>query len=105
MAEFFTFREQKASKPYECEVCGKKIAPGTIYEYRFWKDCGDTYYSRLHLKCAQAVDDYCRENGYDEYDLDAMRQDFIEAKCSVCKKNTGRCEPNRNSWCDKFKED
>lgn len=38
MADFFTARQQKASKPYECEVCGKKISSGTKYEYRFWKD-------------------------------------------------------------------
>lgn len=100
---FITTRQQKASKPYKCEVCGKKIAKGQKYEYRFWAD-GDTYYSRLHLDCAQEVDDYCRENDYDEYDVDAMRQDFIEQKCSVCKNRKDQCEPNRYCWCEKFKE-
>ncbi len=104
MADFFTARQQKASKPYECEVCGRKISSGTKYEYRFWKDGGSTYYSRMHLECAEAVDDYCRENDYDEYDLVAMRQNFIEEKCCVCKKRTKRCKPNRKSWCDKFEE-
>lgn len=103
MADFFTYREQRASKPYVCEVCKKKIAPGTTYEYRFWKDSGDVFYSRYHLDCARAVDDYCRENNYDECDIDAMRQDFIETKCTVCK-NAKQCEPNKHSWCDKFKE-
>lgn len=58
----------------------------------------------MHLECAEAVDDYCRENDYDEYDLGAMRQNFIEEKCCVCKKRTKRCKPNRKSWCDKFEE-
>lgn len=104
MADFFTFREQRASKSYKCDICGKKITKGTVYEYRFWKDNGVTYQSRLHLDCAQAVDNYCHENNYDEYDRDTMRLDFVENKCSVCKNRTGQCKPNRNSWCDKFKE-
>ncbi|MCX4355916.1 MAG: hypothetical protein OSJ43_06780 [Oscillospiraceae bacterium] len=105
MASFFTFRQQTASKPYKCEVCGKTIPAGEKYEYRFWKEGNDTFSSRLHLDCAQAVDDYCRENDYDEYDIGAMRQNFIEQKCSVCSNHKGRCKPNRHCWCEKFKED
>lgn len=54
MSDYHHEKERKARKAYTCDECRRPIAPGTVYSYCSGFYEGESYVTRMCLRCKRA---------------------------------------------------
>ena len=73
-----------ARKVHECEFCGKKIEKGEKYSHATWKDEGYFWNRKLCLSCNNILEQFCVENGYDEFNYYWILDWLSDNYCYSC---------------------
>lgn len=65
--DFCTTTTPVARKNYTCDWCGESIETGTRHRNDAGKYDGDMVSQRLHLECAEAIENEAGEAGYSQW--------------------------------------
>lgn len=68
-----------AGKEHKCLLCGTKIEPETKYRRLVFAERGKIEEQKLHLECANAIVDYCTDEGEDCWDT-SLVMDYVSEK-------------------------
>lgn len=91
MLEFYTHIYPVARKEHKCEFCRQIIPKGKRYSCETGKYDGDMFTRKLCSECSNILQDFCQENGYDEFDWWEVSDWLQEAYCQDCQ-NREECE-------------
>lgn len=68
-----------AGKEHRCVLCGARIEPGTKYRRITYAYEGKVEDQVLHLECANAIADYCKDTGENGWFADVV-MDYVNEK-------------------------
>lgn len=89
MMEFYKQSWSRARKEHICEFCGQSIHKGETYSYETGKYDGDLFVRKLHRTCKNILDEFCRDNGENEFSWDWVSEWLGDLFCPSCEQGSG----------------
>ena len=83
MGELCSITQRKAKKTHICNICGKRICPGSEYVFARSGQDGRFWYNKQHIHCDAIASAYTQEYGGIEQ-VDNVIDWLIDKVCIVC---------------------